>query len=278
MKRKRVIIPIIVFTAIVALLIFYLNSSKKYEDLSITESDWNSIISARKSNEMLALSTIRFNDYNLIIDKKSSTLYYSLINNSFSKYNPSISYKSDDENVQIAILADRITDEKAKNNHTFKLMIYNDAEYHIYDLLCTDLPILNIQYKEDLGEKKKGIPVEIYLFNNLSNATNRITRSSGKLRITGESISFSLNKRSPGNNVRDNKISILNMKPNSEYVLNVAGFGEAEESKGQRVELFINGEYRGVWNLGTSVKSSKTGTFDGHPQVPKEEENDNQLF
>ena len=278
MSRKRVIISIIVFTAIVALLIFYLNSSKKYEDLSITESDWNSIISARKSNEMLVLSTIRFNDYNLIIDKKSSTLYYSLINNSFSKYNPSISYKSDDENVQIAILADRITDEKTKNNHTFKLMIYNDAEYHIYDLLCTDLPILNIQYKEDLGEKKKGIPIEIYLFNNLSNATNRITRSSGKLRITGESISFSLNKRSPGKNVRDNKISILNMKPNSEYVLNVAGFGEDEELKGQRVELFINGEYRGVWNLGTSVKSSKNGTFDGRPQVPKEEENDNQLF
>ncbi|MCR5186563.1 MAG: hypothetical protein K6D97_05560 [Clostridia bacterium] len=249
MSRKRVIISIIIFTVIVAFLIlfFYLNSSKKYEELSVTESTWNSIIAARKPSEKLVLRDIRFNEYSLVLDNKSSTLYYSLINDSYSKYNPSVSFKAEAENVQIAVLSDKITSEKTKNNHIFKLMIYSDTEYHIYDLLCMDLPILNINYVGDVREKK-GIPVEIYLFNNLNNSTKRITRSSGKLRMNGDSISFSLNKRSPGRNIRDNKISILNMKPDSEYNLSIAGFSE-EERGGQRVELFINNEYRGVWNL-----------------------------
>ena len=60
---------------------------------------------------------------------------------------------------------------------------------------------------------------------------------------------------SPGKNKRDNKISILNMKPNSEYVLTEIKSEETQiiendkEPRNHRVELFINNEYKGVYSL-----------------------------
>ena len=256
MKRKKILIPIIIFTAIIIFLIIFLNPSHRYNKISGAENKWNSIKDARTENDNLVLEDIEFNDYNLIIDKNNNTLYYSLVNDSKNKYNPKITYRTIDKNVKIAILSDEITDEKVKSDYKFKIMIYNDEEYHIYDLICTDLPLLNIKYKEDVGNKQKNIPIEIYLFNNLSNTTNKITLSSGKLKINEGSLSFSLNKTSPGKNVRDNKISILNMKPNSEYTLTQVMNKESEnidtsgEPKNHRVELFINNEYKGIYLLG----------------------------
>lgn len=261
MNRKRVIIPIIIFTAIIIFLIIFLNPSNRYNNISITESKWNSIKNARTENDNLVLEDIEFNDYNLIIDKNNNTLYYSLVNDSKNKYNPNITYRTVDKNVKIAILSDEITDEKVKSDYKFKLMIYNETEYHIYDLVCMDLPLLNIRYKEDVGDKQKNIPMEIYLFNNLSNTTNKITISNGKLKINEDNYTFSLNKTSPGKNIRDNKISILNMKPNSEYILTAVTHNEEtsaeeinesinREPNNQRVELFINNEYKGIYSLG----------------------------
>ena len=64
---------------------------------------------------------------------------------------------------------------------------------------------------------------------------------------------------SPGKNIRDNKISILNMKPNSEYILTAVTNNEEnsieesidtnKEPKSNRVELFINNEYKGMYTL-----------------------------
>ncbi len=261
----KIIIPVIVFTAIIIFLIFFLNPSHRYNSISITENKWNSIKDARTENDNLVLEDIEFNDYNLIIDKNNNTLYYSLVNDSKNKYNPKVTYKTANKNVKIAVLLDEITDEKVKSNYKFKIMIYNETEYHIYNLVCTDLPLLNIKYNENLEDKQKNIPIEIYLFNNLSNTTNKITISSGKLIINDENLLFSLNKMSPGKNIRDNKISILNMKPNSEYILTAVTNNEAanieeientkRDHKNHHVELFINNEYRGIYSLGYIIKN-----------------------
>ncbi|MBR3002260.1 MAG: hypothetical protein IKF38_01630 [Clostridia bacterium] len=254
MNRKKIIIPIIILTAIIILLIILLNPSKQYKKLSINESSWNEIISTRTANERLALLDIEFNDYNLIIDKNSSTLYYSAVNGSKYKYNPNVSFKATGKNVKIAILSDEITDEKVQSNYKFKIMIYNDIEYHIYNLVCTDLPILNFNYKETVGNKLKNIPMEMYLFDNLSNAVNRITVSSGKLKINQDNYIFSLNMLTPGKNVRENNKSLLNMKPNNEYILTAINdrnetMQPARTPYSQRVEVFINNEYKGKYLL-----------------------------
>ena len=135
------------------------NSSVKYNKASVSEEKWSSIISSRKENFNFALENITFNDYNLIVDNKNSILYYSVNDNSSNKYNPNINFKTTENNSKLAILSDEITEEKIANNYEFKVMIYNNSEYHIYNLICTTLPLLNINYDTKLGNKN--IPIEL---------------------------------------------------------------------------------------------------------------------
>ena len=247
-------IPIIIFISIIIFFIIILNVGTRYEKLQISQSKWDSIKVARQENKNLVLEDIEFNDYNLIIDESNNALYYSVVNDSKNKYNPNVRFMVHDKKVKMVILSDKITDEKVKNNYEFKIMIYNDKEYHIYNLKCTDLPILNIMYKEEAQNKKKNIPMEIYLFNNLIDTPNKIIKSNGKLKLNEDNYVFSLNMTTPGKNVRENKISIFNMPPNSQYILKaVNNQVDNEKVKNEpdcyHINLFINNEYKGIYSL-----------------------------
>ena len=250
MKKSKILIPVIVFTSLIIILIIVLNPRQKYNKLSISESKWNAIKESRIENKNLVLEDIKFNDYKLIIDEKNNTIYYSLINDSQNKYNPKVEYSTNNKNAKLAFFTDEITDEKVKSNYQFKIMIYDEKEYHIYNLKCTDLPVLNISYVKDEDIKQKNIPMEMYLFDNLSNIPNKITISKGKIKMDEDNYIFSLHMFTPGKNKRDNKISILNMKPNSEYILTpITNFLSNEGNKTNRVELFLNNEYQGIYYL-----------------------------
>lgn len=267
MNRKKVLIPVIIFTVIIVILIIVLNPSSKYNKLSISESNWNNIKQARIENKELVLEEIRFNDYKLIIDENNNTLYYSLVHDSQNNYNPNVNYSTNNKNAKLAVLEDEITSEKVRSNHQFKIMIYDEREYHIYNLKFTDLPILNISYNKDDEINENNIPMEIYLFDNLSNIPNKITISSGKVKIKDNNYVFSLHMLTPGKNKRDNKISILNMKPNSEFVLSkvneISDSSQKQEekvnieNKKHRVELFLNNEYQGVYSLSNIDEKAK---------------------
>ena len=60
MSRKKILIPVIVFTAIIIILILILNPSHKYKNLSLNESKWNSIKESRIENKNLVLEDIKF--------------------------------------------------------------------------------------------------------------------------------------------------------------------------------------------------------------------------
>lgn len=250
MDRNKILIPVIVFTSLIIILIIVLNPSSKYKRLTISESKWNNIQESLTENTHLVIKDIRFNDYKLIIDEKNNTLYYSLVNDNHNKYNPNVSYSTNNKDAKLAILSDEITDEKVKNNYEFKIMIYDEKEYHIYNLKYTDFPILNINYNKNEDINQKNIPMEMYLFDNLSNVPNKITISSGKVKKDEDSYIFSLHMLTPGKNKRDNKLSILNMKPNSEYKLTpINNDVENEINKNHKVELFLNNEYIGKYRL-----------------------------
>ena len=146
-----------------------------------------------------------------------------------------------------------ITEEKVKSNYQFKIMIYDDNTYHIYYLKCTDLLLLNISYNQDKDIDQNNIPMEMYLFDNYSVIPQKIVTSSGKIKRIEEGYLISLYKLTPGKNKRDNIISILNMKPSSNYLLlrpNEMINNINEEAKGkQRVELFLNNEYQGNYTI-----------------------------
>lgn len=250
MKRKSVLIAVIVFTIIIVAVIILLNQSIKYEKLIISDNQWNAIIESRKESNKLILEEIRFNDYNLIVDEKNNTIYYSLVSDSNNKYNPNISYDTNSKNTKLVILSEMITEEKVKSNYKFKIMIYDDNSYHIYYLKCTDLPLLNINYNQDKDISQNNIPMEMYLFDNLSIIPQKIVTSSGKIKRIEEGYLIALYKLTPGKNKRDNIISILNMKPSSNYLLLIPNEMINENNKGkQRVELFLNNEYQGCYSI-----------------------------
>ena len=291
MDRKKVFISVITFTVIIVLIVIILNLSSRYNSSFVNEDTWNRIIEGRTENKSMIFKDIAFNDYKLIIDDKNDILYYCIINESNDKYNPFVSYKSNKTDAKLAILSDEITDDKVKSNHEFKLMIYDDKEYHIYSLICTDLPILNISYNDNEKKKSEKIPMDFYLFNNLARTPNRVTISKGKFSINENGYAFSLYTVTPGKNKRDNKISILNMQPNSEYMLidvpegathvdlmlkkeqsaegelaeltdgvaelqkeEVAVEERNEKRNSCRVALFLNNEYQGIYLLENSEK------------------------
>ncbi len=266
MSRRKILIPVIIFTILIIILIIALNPSHKYNSLSINVSKWDNIKESRIENKNLKLEDIRFNDYKLIIDEQNDTIYYSIVNESKNKYNPNVSYEVNNKNAKLVILSDEKSLEEVKSNYEFKVMIYNEKEYHIYGLKCTDLPILNISYNEDEEIKQKNIPMEMYLFDNLSNIPNKITISSGKVKQEEDNYIFSLHMLTPGKNKRDNKISILNMRPNSAYILSKVnntsdGLQEQEtENKRNRVELFLNDEYQGVYYINYIENQLKKNT------------------
>jgi len=97
--------------------------------------------------------------------------------------------------------------------------------------------------------------MEMYLFDNVSNIPNKITVSRGKIKLNEDNYIFSLHMLTPGKNKRDNKLSILNMNPNSEYILTKAEDSQLKEdntnieNKKHNVELFLNNEYKGVYSI-----------------------------
>ena len=250
MNRKKILIPIIILTAIIILLIIILNPSHRYKKMSVSESKWESIKRSREENSNLVLESIKFNDYNLIIDKDNSKIYYSVVNDNKTKYNPNISYTVTENSARLAILQEEITSGKIQANYEFKLMIYNNSQYHIYSLICMDFPVLNISCDIKSEKDLKNLQADIYLFDNLSNMPNKVTRSRGKLDIleNGE-YKLSLNMLSPGKDKRKNNISLFGMNPYNEYTLYPLNDEKSMTNEGHYIELFVNNEYVGLYSL-----------------------------
>lgn len=289
MSRKKLLILIIFITIVIGILIAFMNYSTKFKKVQIDQTQWESIISSRKENDNARIEKIEFNGYSLIIDEEADKIYYSLINESSNKYSPDVDFETSSEEYSLAILEDPITDAKIKEGHEFKLMIYNNEYYHVYSLICTDLPMLNItfdkmaQRPKQAGDKllnentsqmsanneiqsannvqkgEKG-PMRMWLFNNQSNSTNRVTISEGKMKKNKDSDSYniSLEYLTLGNNIRENEISILNMEPSSKYLLNAVENEASDEENGENnanqnvVNLFVNNRYKRVYTIEVS--------------------------
>lgn len=291
MNRKILLIIILAISILGILIVLMLNPQIKFDDLCINEDKWNSIVSSRSSAN-LSLKNIKFNDYELIIDDENSKIYYSVIKNSTNKFSPSVSYTANTHNTKVAILEDEITEDKIMNNHEFKVLLYDNNTYRIYGLYCTSFPMLNIVYDEQNANGNKNIPMNMYLFSNFDNGINRVVRSEGTISENeGEdgviNYNFSLKMTTPNNKKRDNVISLLHMRPNSEYYLNAINIGENDsplkkdmkgpkekldrvedrkmisgddmmpfkEKNEQRVELFINNEYIGLYSLSYNLEA-----------------------
>ena len=252
MNKNKILIIICAFTSIILIALLIIFKTKNYNSLSISKDKWDSIVNNRNEDLNLKIDNINFNEYELIIDESKSIIYYSIISDSNNSYNPSVKYKSNN-NTKIAILKDELSEEKI-GNYEFKIMIYNDKSYHIYSLICTKFSTLSINYNMNKENRKNNIPINIYLFDNLEDSNNRITRSDGRMNVErNDNYMLHLELLSPGKNVRDNVISIMGMEASSRYIL--TKINALEDSNNTRyednhiIELFIDNTYMGLYKI-----------------------------
>ena len=172
---------------------------------------------------------------------------------------------------------------RSRAARVFRLAAYNDSFYHEYALVCTTLPLMNIESDTQVGDED--VPVHMTLFDNRKGAAQRLTQSDGDMHIRGGSTrtypkkgyKLSLTKESLGNNVRLNKVSLLGMRQDDDWILYAAyndpekirnvfssvlwkntcamdnAFGIDNGMEYRYVELFLNGEYWGLYALGYPI-------------------------
>lgn len=272
MNKKILLWVILGITFFFIIIVMLFNNSSSYNNLVVNENKWNDLIKDKIDSTSIKIKNIKFNDYSLLIDELENTIYYSMLD-STSKFNPSIRYDVDDGTK--LVINQKITEENVKNNFNFKIMIYNDTKYHIYNLTVTTLPIINIIYDDEI-EKTNRIKANIYLFDNRNNSHKKVINSKISLNIIDngnekKDYSFSMLLDSLGKNERENNLSIFGMQKHSEYLLNSMtddidkvrrvfstnlwnnlSFSKNENS--DYVEVFINNHYRGLYSLGYNIE------------------------
>ena len=288
MKIKNISIILLVLTLMLFFLLVCFNDSKRLSDLNVTNEEWNDIIKERKETKKDLLIYIKFNDYKLFFDKTKNSWFYSIIDSSKSKYNPYIKYGSY-KNAKIAFKNIEINDDLIGNNKSLEFIVYNDNEYRIYTIICTLLPLMNINYDFDNDITNNAANMKMELFDNRKNASQRTIKSSGKIKTRGstaklypkKSYNISLDQISLGNNKRDNNISLLGMRKDDDWIL-YAAYNDQEKvgnifasnlwfescaddnkfnikngMEYKYIELFINNEYWGIYALGFPIDSKQ---------------------
>lgn len=254
----------------------------KYSGCIVSQEQADDIIAEREETACL-IDDLAFGEETLFYDESDATFYYSLIEGDADVYDPCIKIKSEEKDLKLAFLGNGITAEGIKNNETISFLAYNEEVYCTYHLKCTTLPLMNIECPEEIPDES--VPMKITLFDNRIDAAGRLVCSDGEIHVRGATASvhpkkgfrFSLRIESIGGNIRPNHISLLGMRQDDDWLL-YAGYNDQEKVRNvftsnlweytcakdnaQRLdfgmeykylELFINGEYWGLYALGYPI-------------------------
>ena len=269
-------------------LICFLGKPAHYSEYIIDEKEFEDIV-AERGQALSLLDALNFDEETLFFDASDKTFYYSLIEGKADAYDPIVKIKSENKDLKIAFLKDGITAEGIKNNDTITILAYTGEEYCCYSLKCTILPLMNIECMEEIMDDS--VPMSMALFDNRKDAAQRVMTSTGNIHVRGGSSKaypkkgyrFSLTQESTGGNIRNNQISLLGMRQDDDWLLyaayndqekirnvfstnlwkytcatdNAQGIDTGTEYK--YLELFVNGEYWGLYALGYPVDEKQLG-------------------
>lgn len=283
--KKKIGLSLLFVSGILAVyLICFLGGTVRFENLCVSGEQYRLIMDSNRmeSGEEL-LDALVFDEQQLFFDASSQTFYYSLEEGSSSAYNPRVEVRAALDDVRVAVLGERITSEDVQAAKKFRLAAYNGVTYREYTLVCTTLPLMNIACDTEIGDED--MPVQMTLFDNRKGAAQRFTESDGEMHIRGGSTrtypkkgyKLSLTKESLGGNTRLNKVSLLGMRQDDDWILYAAyndpekirnvfssalwkntcamnnAFGIDNGMEYRYVELFLNGEYWGLYALGYPI-------------------------
>lgn len=288
--KKRIGMALLLISGVLAVyLICFLGNPLRLEDISVSEEQLDALISSRHVSDSSMLDALFFDGQQLVFDASSDTFYYSLVEGSKNGYNPYIKKKTADKDVSLAVPDAQITAEDIRENRTLRLIAFDATAYYEYSLKCTTLPLMNIECAEEIGDED--VSMHMTLFDNRIGAAQRFTESDGDIHIRGGSTTaypkkgykLSLTKESLADNKRLNKVSLLGMRQDDDWIL-YAAYNDQEKIRNvfssnlwkntcagdnslgidngmeyKYIELFINNQYWGLYALGYKIDDLQLG-------------------
>lgn len=299
MNRRIVGVLVALLTLCLFGIVLYCSGlSKSFSSFYVSDDEWSKIFSNRQENSELNLSSLKFNGYNLAI--AGDKAYYSIIDNDKHGYNPIISLSG---NLELAVHGEQISTDSINNNRSIEFVVYNRNEYRKLNLVSTTLPILNIDFDNRAGHAPETRENEFFrmtLFDNNQKTLHRITNSEGMAHRRGNAsfitdkpnLTLKLTQESVGENTRSNPQPLLGMNESDSWILsgmywdyekvrdafaaimwqkfNKNSFNIENAFELRYVEVIINGDYSGLYLLGTKPSpdtiASKTANEE-HPDI-----------
>ena len=291
-NTKRTIQIIILIFLLCAGIYLFLgkNVGSSYNNLITDDKTINGIVSSRTFCDTL-FSSIMFNDEELLYDANGDYYFYSLIQGSSHSYNPEVNVISDSSDLKI-VFNSSISSDDIANNNAISFVVYNDSYYYSSALKCTTLPVISINTDSDIPEsKEESTTMKFQIYDNSIGASERVITSDGTIHVRGassliypkKSYRLSLSYTQKNGNVKNNKVSLLGLRKDEDWILyciyddpekvrnifstnlwknSVASDNNNNLDTGTEykyVELFLNGEYSGLYALGYPMQATQIG-------------------
>lgn len=300
MRKKQISIAIFGFSILVAMyLLFFVGNTVHFSEYQTDATMLQDIMSGREENAESLLTALYFNEQKLVLDIGTNTWYYSLDEARTDALDPSITFETEMENVQIVIEDRAFTNEVIAKNQSIRMIAYNETGYSAYMIKGTLLPIMEITHAGEVTDENT--PMYMRLYDNRADATQRVTVSDGWMHIRGgtsrsfakNSFKLSLLTKSLGENIRKNDVSLLGMRQDDDWVLYAAyndqekirnvfssnlwhescadnnSFGLDNGVEYRYIELFMNGQYYGLYALGYKIDERQVGIDETNIEHPE---------
>lgn len=255
----------------------------------VSDEKFEAIMKSHSESDSMIVSDIIFGEEYLFLDDTDGTFYYSIIEGDEEALDPVIKIVSKEKEANIAIREKQITNEMISGNKTIDFIVYTDDSYAKYKLKCTTLPLMNIDYEDEITEENTVMSMQ--LFDNRAGVLQREVCSDGTIHVRGGSTKsypklgykVSLTVNSSNGSTKKNKCALLGMRQDDDWIL-YAAYNDQEKIRnvfssnlwmetcggdnsfnienGMRyeyIELFLNGRYWGLYALGYPIDDLQLG-------------------
>ena len=282
-KRRTLNIAFLIGSAILLLAVILLPREPKFSSIVCSEEEAARICSGRTEDETIQ-ATISFDEQQLLFTSEEDRYWYSIPENQRGKFDPAVSIRSDHGKYSVSfVLPDStqrvITDNLVKANEKIRVIVFDRDCYKEFTLTCTTLPIMAIDLSGRLSEDDT--EMQMTLWDNRESSVQSLIESDGFIHIRGtsskefprNSYRLSLKTESPGNSNRANRMSLLGLRQDDEWIL-YSPYNDQERIRNvfamnlwnssmadnnslgihagteyQYIELLMNGRYWGLYAI-----------------------------
>ena len=239
-SRKLWAVAIIIISACIAIAVSYSQFSAEaisnWDSLYISDKDYTALSSSKYLQDAPLTTDIYFNDEKLLYDSIDNTFYYSLIDDDENAYSPVVELS--DSSITLTVYGSSISPESIAEGVSIQLILMQGNIVSISNLICTTLPIMNVDIASDILEQGgyddtydilTDVPSSIYLYDNRSdfNGKSRSIICDSKIRRRGQtnavhpSKSYRLSLLEDKNNLNGNNVkeNLLGLREDDDWIL-----------------------------------------------------------